>query len=112
MRMRAIAALSDILRDNGELLPLATDDGTELYVFNCLRIIDALELERSDVKFVPGTQRIAIVSRYSFRTEQIQDLEVFRLPFRTSPTFVGERFVDLVTRHDLKGIEFERVWPG
>src|SRR5262245_38153297 len=43
---RAVEALGDILRANGELLPIHTPEGI-CYAFNLLTVIDALDEDRS-----------------------------------------------------------------
>lgn len=42
MRRAAVDALQDMLSSHGEVLPLASDDGVELFVLNTI-VIDALD---------------------------------------------------------------------
>jgi uncharacterized protein DUF1629 len=102
-------ALGAELRKHGELLPLLCSE-EELVVFNPTRILDALDQKRSSVqRFNSG--RIMRVSRYAFRPEAIEGVEVFKIPdLRVSPTFVSSRIVRLWTDARLKGLEFKRIW--
>lgn len=109
MRRTAVDALRDILEANGEVLPLATDDGVELYVFNA-RVVDALDEAHSSVMRFPGTNRIMRIKKAAFIEAAIREQDIFRLPHRGSSTFVSARFVDRVDATGLVGLVFNRVW--
>ncbi|WP_428262362.1 imm11 family protein [Haliangium sp.] len=111
MRKRAVDALSAILDPYGELLPLASGDEVELFVFNA-RAVDALDEERSTIIRFPGTSRIIRLTKVAFAEAAIRDVEIFRLPHRTSPTYVSQRFVDRVEDAELIGLQFKRVWTS
>lgn len=110
MRRRAVEALRDILEANGEILPLATDDGVELFVFNA-RVVDALNEKQSSIEYLPGTNEIVWFNKISFSTSKIQGLDLFRLPLRAGSTYVSERFVNRVKEAGLEGLVFDQVWP-
>jgi hypothetical protein len=111
MRRRAVDALRDILDAHGEVLPLATDDDIELFVFNA-RTVDALDEARSSVMKFPGTNRIMRIKQVAFIESAVRGLDIFRLPHRASSTYVSERFVDRVNAAGLVGLEFNRVWSS
>ena len=111
MRRTAVDALRDILEAHGEILPLLTDDGVELSVFNS-RVVDALDESRSSLLNFPGTNRIMYISKVAFVRSAISDVDIFRLPHRASSTYVSERFVARVHRAGLRGLEFNKVWSG
>jgi hypothetical protein len=67
MRPRAVTVLRDVLAGDGELLPLECDEA-ELSVLNVLRVIDALDVSRSDVVRFPSTGRSSSVQKRSSRT--------------------------------------------
>lgn len=46
---RSVDILGPLLTSHGELLPLAANDGSELFVLNVTRILDAIDDEHSDV---------------------------------------------------------------
>jgi hypothetical protein len=111
MRRRAVEALRDILDAHGEILPLATDDGVELFAFNA-RMVDALDEARSTVERFPDSNRIMWIKKVEFIESAIRGLDMFRLPRRSSPTYVSQRFVDRVNAAGLVGLEFDKVWSS
>lgn len=111
LSQRAVKALREIIEPCAELLPLGTEDATELFVVNVLRVVDALDEDRSIVVRFPSSNRIMRVTRPHFREADIRGLDMFRLPFRASPTYLSQRFVDAVAEAKLVGLEFLRVWP-
>lgn len=111
MRRPAVDALRDILAANGELLPLSTDDGVELYVLNA-RSIDALDEANSVLMKFPGTNRIMHIQKVAFVASRIEGVDLFRLPHRASSTYVSERFVERVRAAGLRGLVFHEVWWG
>jgi hypothetical protein len=111
MRRTAVSALRDLLDSNGELLPLSTTDGVELCAFNA-RVIDALDEAGSTVTRFPGTRRIMHIKQVAFVATAIEGADLFRLPFRSSPTYVSARFVERVKEAGLRGLAFTQVWSG
>jgi hypothetical protein len=111
MRPSAVEALRDILDANGEVLPLSTDDGVELFVLNA-RVIDALDEANSSLMKFPGTNRIMRIKKVAFVASAIEGVDLFRLPHRASSTYVSERFVERVKKAGLRGLVFNKVWSG
>jgi hypothetical protein len=111
MRRTAVDALRELLEAHGEILPLATLDGVELYVFNC-GVVDALNEELSSVVRFPGSSRIMTISRVSFVPDAVRGVDIFRLPHRASSTYVSQRFVEHVNAAGLRGLEFTSAWTG
>ncbi|MBK8255727.1 MAG: hypothetical protein IPK82_24055 [Polyangiaceae bacterium] len=109
MRRAAVDALHDFLEANGEVLPLTTTDGIELFVLNA-QVIDCLDLPNSSVMFVPGTSRIMHIKKAVFIASAIGSADIFRLPHRGSVTYVSERFVERVKSSGLVGLAFKMVW--
>jgi hypothetical protein len=107
---RAIDAIGLLLRANGELLPVLCG-GTEVLIYNPTRVLDALDEGASSVlRF--GNGQLMMIKRHAFHPEIVKAVDIFKIPnLRNSPTFVGQRFVDLWNSAGLKGLDFERVWP-
>jgi hypothetical protein len=110
-RSSAIIGLGPLLRENGELLPLACV-GAELMMYNPIKLLDALDENASSItRFDNG--RIMRVRNYVFREEIVDGIDVFKIPnLRVSPTFVSQRFVDRWNELDLKGLDFAQVWAN
>lgn len=108
-RANVVEALGPMLREHGELLPLACSEAG-LVVYNPTRVIDALdEAASSVVRFSSG--RIMMIRRHVFCVDVIGHIDIFKIPnLRVSPTFLTQRFVERWEASGLKGLEFKRVW--
>lgn len=103
---QAVAALEAVFLQHGELLELDCDDA-ELWMFNATRVLPAIDMLKSGVRFFPGTRDIERIARYVFEEDVIAGSDIFKLAnMRVSPTFVGQRFVDLWRSAGLRGIKF------
>lgn len=111
MRRKAFDSLRDIFLNNGEVLPLATDDDVELFVFNAT-VVDALDEAHSTIVHFPNSNAIMRVKQYEFLQPKVAKVDVFRLPFHGSPTFVSSHFVDRYDDAGLVGLDFDLVWDG
>ena len=111
MRPSAVDALRDILEAHGEVLPLATNDGVELFVFNPRFVIDAIDKERSSYERVPETD-IIWMRQYVFVESVIRGIDVFRVPFGPGRLYFSDRFVERVKAAKLKGTEFIKLWSS
>jgi hypothetical protein len=111
LRARAVEALQNVLDAHGEVLPLATADGVELYVFNPRFVIDAIDRERSTLQYVPESTTVW-VRKYVFKESAIGDLEIFHDTFGYNKTFFTDRFVQRVKKAKLKGTEFIKLWSS
>lgn len=110
---RAVDVLGDLLRDNGELLPLQSRTG-EFYAFNTRTKADVLDKKRSKIEWVENDQghRFAQnIERFETSLSAIESLAIFRIPEKFSTVFVTQAFVDRVVEHRLAGFEFRCVWP-
>lgn len=107
---RALEALTDLLRDNGEVLPLTSDHGS-YYAFNVTTVIDAIDEHRSTVqRFRDGA--IMEILEYEFVSERVQDRTIFKVPQLLSDVFVTDIFVQEVRRAGLVGFAFNEVWSA
>ena len=102
-------ALGELLKANGELLPLVCSEA-DLIVFNATKIICALNENESTVSRFSGGQ-ISWIKRFVFRPEVVDGVDIFKIPNLTaSPTFLSERFVDTWNACGLVGLDFLPVW--
>jgi hypothetical protein len=107
LRSSAVAALGGLLEQHGELLPLACPDA-DLWLFNTLTVVDALDEDHSElVKFDDGS--VLAVERYAFRAEAVAP--VFKVPqLLRGPLFVSDDFASASTAAGLTGLELTEVW--
>ncbi len=111
LRPHAVEALQDIIEAHGELLPLATNDGVELYVFNPRFVLDAIDRERSTLEYVPESTTIW-VKEYVFIESVIRGIDIFHDTFGYNLTYFSDRFVERVKKAKLKGTEFIKLWSS
>ncbi|GEM_PF-2153433 len=106
---RAVKALGPLLSDNGEVLPLRTDQG-RWYFFNPLTVIDALDHSGSII----GRSRpdeIGWVEYYAIRPETLCGAAIFRIPEQPYDLLVTEEFRRRCEEAGLQGMDFIKVWP-
>lgn len=118
---RSLSVLRGMLESHVEFLPLWSAEG-EFTVVRALRIIDALDKERSIIDWRHQTKRAkeallprtaSRVIRYVFRDELLAGVPIFRLPELASCLywFVTEDFRRAVVDSGLRGLGFRLLWP-
>jgi hypothetical protein len=106
-----VDALGSLLREYGELLPLACAEA-DLAIYNPTRVLDALDEAASSVMRFPDG-RIMLIQKHVFRADVIGENDIFTMPEeRVRPTFFSHRFVDRWKASGLKGLEFKQVWAS
>jgi hypothetical protein len=111
LNRRAVDVLSAQLSKAGQFLPLTFDEG-EYSLFNITNVIDALDMEKSDIAYFKdgGFKRVL---RYAFKPEVVKDEWIFKIPQQLKGyAFVTDRFVDLVNTAGLTGFGFELLWSN
>lgn len=107
---KAFAALFSILSRSAEFLPLFYQE-REVFLVNVTRIIDCLDLEKSNAVYFDGTRKVMHVKEYCFNAETLRDATIFRIkeiPYQGP--FVTEKFINVYEAADLHGLKFELVW--
>lgn len=104
-RKSVVAALGSLLREHGELLPLACTEA-ELVIYNVTRVLPAIDESASGVKYDEDGE-ITTVRHVVFRPDVIAGKDIFKVAkLRVSPTLVTQRFVDLWRAAGLQGVTF------
>jgi len=111
LRRSALDALRDMLEANGEVLPLATDDGVELYVHN-MQTIDALDWNRSIFDSYEEFNPCPWMKKPVFITSALEGVDIFKQARVSNDLYVSNRFVARVKAAKLKGLEFTKVWSS
>ena len=110
MRDTAIDALGALFSPQGELLPLSCEEAN-LHVFHALTVVDALDLERSDLVLYPNSDQIMQIKKYAFIAERIRGLTLFKVPRLLSHSlYITEEVVKAVNRSGLRGVGFRLLW--
>jgi hypothetical protein len=112
LREPALAALADLLSADGELLPLDCPDAP-MWLFNCCRVIDALDEGHSRVVRFPSSGRIMRVESYDFQVGRLIGVNAFKIPQLARTTlFVTSPVVQAAEHAQLTRSEFTPIWEG
>ncbi len=112
LRKPAVDAVGPLIEHDGELLPLECNQAP-LWLFNCTRVVDALDEERSAVTRFPSTGRLMRVETPVFRPEIIDGLNAFKIPqLPFSALYVSSQVVEAASALELVRSEFQLVWEG
>jgi hypothetical protein len=86
-------------------------ESADLQVFNVLSVIDALDLDRSELARLPNSNQIIKVRTHVFVAERIRNAKIFKVPqLLKQSVYVTEEIVEAVTRSGLKGVGFRLLW--
>jgi hypothetical protein len=107
----AAIKLGRFLVDTGELLPLVCDE-EPLYVWQPLCVVDAVDIDSSDVwRFKDG--RLSYINRYAFIENKLEDVDAFKVPnLRVRGVFFSERAVQTIASVISSGLRFDVVWDS
>ena len=109
---RAVDALRPLLEVNGELLPVKSNTKTRFFLFNVLTFSDAIDLDRSEVRFFSGSPpSVRWVDHFEFDRKKVSGLSIFRLRIWPGRVFMTNVFVDRVKSFGLRGVRFIKAWP-
>lgn len=111
---RAVECLKEFLSLNGEILKINVLEEEDIYfLYNITNIKDALDTDKSDIKYFRDSDRIMRIKKYEFKKDVIENIHIFNLPApRYKSPFVSEDFVIEVEKCGLKGFKFNLVWEG
>lgn len=106
---KAVQKLDTQLSGKGEFLKMPSLD-MDYYVFNVTHFIDALEESKSILVTYSGS--IARITHYHFNESAIpNETLVFKIPqLPVQRVFVTEKFLELVAKNDLQGLDCKLVW--
>lgn len=108
MSKRAADGLSRFLAERGEFLKLVSD--SPLVAWNCTRVINALDPDRTRGVKYPGGTRYIRISKYAMRENAIIGEHAFKVPERPgTDIFVSAAFVEAVSELNLTGLRLEPV---
>lgn len=108
----AIKALYRELQNFGEILPLSCPT-CKYHLFNSLTMLDALDMNQSEVLRLPNSERIISIETAVFIADVIGDIPIFHLPYpHPSKLYVTEGFLTVLDDKELIGFGAEMVWQG
>lgn len=106
LSQRAVDVLRDLLEPVGEFLPLECDI-QPLWIYNCTRFADVLDIPASDIKrFDSGG--IMHINRHVWRPE-VERETAFRIPQpHRSFVYITDRVVERIRSAGLRGFDLSR----
>jgi hypothetical protein len=105
-----VESLYDVLKDNGEILPLICSDGS-YFAFNVTTIIDALDEEISLCDRFKSSGRIMQILTYQLFEDKLHGATIFKLPqVRRGAPYVTDEFLQRVADAGLTGFLFRHAW--
>ncbi len=110
---RAVDCLKEFLEPNGELLPLEHPAG-KFFAFNCLRVVDILDQDKSNVEWFSSTgpHKFALdIRHFVVDEDRLKSLSVFRLREQCTSIFITEAFLTAIQSHGLNGFDCPKVVP-
>ena len=110
---RTVDILGDVLRANGELLPLAPPVRSgKWWAYNCTNVIEALDLNQSEMYFyAPGDYVAGDITRHVFIEEMVEGAKIFRVPSLIHNIYLTEEVARRIVDAKLYGAELAKVWP-
>lgn len=107
---RAVDLLRDVLEPNGELLPVRHRIG-RYYFYNCTRMVNVIDLTRSEVERLDGGLITQVDGRLVFIEKRLDGLTIFKERTLLSELLCTQTFVDRVEAAGLQGFVFVPLWP-
>jgi hypothetical protein len=114
---RVLEEFGSLFKELGEVLPI-TIDGEPHHVLNVLKVVDALDLKRSEYRTF-YQDRIAAVDRYVFDPERLKDESIFMIPQLLSSLMVVSGQADArkdfwrrVRQGKFEGLLFYSLWSA
>jgi len=109
---RAVDSLRTILTDNGEVLPLLFEGKADIYfAFNPLRLVDALDEDRSRLRRI-STGQVTAIEAYEFHPSRLNGETFFKIPQQRGRLYVTDGFLQRVVEASLTGFLFKPVWSS
>lgn len=104
----AVDAVGDLLAADGELLPL-TGGPLPLYFYNCTRIVDALDMEASEIsRYADG--RLSHIERHVLRPQDFDAQLALLAQTRFGRVYATAAFMDAWHAAGLRGLAPDLVW--
>ncbi|QDT64553.1 imm11 family protein [Calycomorphotria hydatis] len=107
---KAVNCIGDILRSNGELLPVESPFG-KYYAYNLLTVCDCLDLKNSRYEDISRECDYKEIEQFNFVKSKVGGLTIFHIPEDPSMVLVTSKFVDVIRSHGLNGFYFIPLWP-
>ena len=82
------------------------------FIWNILRVDDALNEEGCELKIFKNSGRIRGIKKYSFNEAIVGELDIFKVKYEGARLFVTDNFIKVYKELGLNGLSFECVWDS
>ena len=109
---KAVSELSCMLKNEAEILPLHSENGT-FYAINVTDVLDCIDYKESEYKTFRDGKRIMRFTKYSFIESIIKKHNIFKIkdePLKRP--FVSDEFKNIVQSSGLISFKFELAWDS
>ena len=109
---KAVSELSCMLKNEAEILPLHSENGT-FYAINVTDVLDCIDYKESEYKTFRDGKRIMRFTKYSFIESIIKKHNIFKIkdePLKRP--FVSDEFKNIVQSSGLISLKFELAWDS
>jgi hypothetical protein len=106
----AIKLIGDIIINDGEFLDFKNEGKLFYSWFHILRNLNVIKTGDS-MGFVNDPEYIPYLEKYEFYADKLEGVYLFHIVNHPG-TFATGAFVDLVNKHDLKGLMFHLIWDS
>ncbi len=101
---KALQILWPLVQNSVQVIRLHCEEG-RLYLIHVIEVMDCLDLERSVVDYILGSDLISHIKHYEFKDlELLEGKGISEFQGLSASTFVTDDFKALVEEHDLKGL--------
>jgi hypothetical protein len=107
---KALQILKPLTENSVEFLPLECDSGE--FVMLKPTSIDCLDYDRAEVRRFPSSGRVMDVLSYAFKTNNLGNKTIFKIPEQKARVYVSQEFKDCVESNKLEGLIFVEIYSG
>lgn len=109
---KAVDALRIYLEENGQLLPLCSDDD-EFFAYNTTRLVNGLDQNQSEVRRTEDGHITSVVKAV-FQHELDPRLTIFKLKTfqQNLQPYITDNFMKLAEENGLKGFRTKLLWSS
>lgn len=103
---RAVAALSSLIENDVEILPISIEGGG-YWLLNITRVVDCLDYQHSQIRRSHFSDTISEIEKYVLHTEPLHGVHLFRMPEkRRTRLFCSGEVRQAILSAGLTGLEF------
>lgn len=109
---KALECLYPLIKNEIEVLPLIFEE-REYFGINVIKVLDAIDYEKSIYKTFRDGKRIMAFKKYFFIPDKIKNVSIFKITDeKTRYAFVSDEFKTIVENNKLTGFKFKLVWDS